>query len=435
MISVWSKTAENLSTERPPLNGGIKTDVLIVGGGMAGILTAYRLKNAGVKCVVAEARTVGSGVTKNTTAKITAQHGLIYADLLKRFGAEKAKRYYGSNTRAIASYRELGDRYPCDFEEKTAYVYSVGDRRKLEREAGAYETLRIRGGMGTDLPLPFPTQGAVFMENQAQFNPLKLLYALAREVDVYENTFVRRIDGDTAYTDVGKITAKHIVLATHYPMVNIPGLYFVKLYQHRSYVIALENAAHLDGMFVDEREDGHSFRMYQDLLLVGGGDHRTGKKGGGYEELRGLAAKAYPGARERYSWATQDCMSLDAVPYIGRHRAGAGNLYAAAGFNKWGMTGSMAAAEVLTDMIVHGKSECEELYSPRRSMLTGQLFINLGAAAAGLLTPGGPRCTHMGCKLRFNGVEKTWDCSCHGSRFDESGRVIDNPALRSRFER
>lgn len=429
MQSVWSDSVKDIKpVNQPRLEGDVQTDVLIVGAGMAGILTAHRLKQAGVDCVLAEARTAGSGVTKNTTAKITAQHGLIYSDMLKRFSFWHTKLYAEANSRAVKAFRRLSEQYPCDFEEKTAYVYSIDNRAKLEREAKAYQDLGFNPRIEEKPPLPFKTAGALGMKGQAQFNPLKLLMALADGLDIYENTFVERIEDGAAVTANGRIKAGSIVLATHYPLINIPGMYFMKLYQHRSYVVALEGAPLIDGMFVDEREDGHSFRTYKSLLFVGGGDHKTGRKGGGFDELRGLAKRAYPKAAERFAWATQDCMSLDGVPYIGLHRAKTGSLYVATGFNKWGMTGSMVASELLCDMIVNGRSELEELYSPQRSMLRPQLAANMLGAAAGLLSLGGPRCAHMGCRLRWNGIEGTWDCSCHGSRFDKAGHVIDNPA-------
>lgn len=422
MDSIWTESVKDIKLQFPTKSGKITADVLVIGGGMAGILIAHRLKQAGVNTVLAEAKTVGNGVTINTTAKITAQHGVIYESLIKRFGVEKARLYFDANTRAIKSFSELAKIHPCDFEEKTAYVYSTDDRRKLEKEAAAYQKLGVKAKIKDNPQLPVNTVGALGLEHQAQFNPLKLLKSLASGLDIRENTFISDLDED--------VKAEHIILATHFPLVNIPGLYFIKLYQHRSYVIALEGAPQVDGMYVDERDNGHSFRTYKDLLLIGGGDHKTGKQGGGFAELRGLASRAYPNARERYSWATQDCMSLDGIPYIGRHRLGAKELYVATGFNKWGMTGSMVAAELLCDLLVHGESELETLYSPQRSMLRPQLGLNLLGAAAGLLSIGGPRCAHMGCKLHFNKVERTWDCSCHGSRFDETGNLIDNPAKK-----
>ena len=429
--SVWVETAKN-HIEKTKLEGPRKADVLISGGGMTGMLTACKLKMLGIDCIVVEAKTIGGGATQNTTAKITAQHGLIYADIIKRYGAEKARLYYEANTNAINDFRDLSVLYPCDFESKTAFVYSADNRLKLEREANAYLKIGIPAKIDDNLPLPIATQGAVRMENQAQFNPLKLLHSLASELDIYENTFVKRIEGNQAITNNGSIRAKHIVLATHYPLINIPGLYFMKLYQHRSYVIALESAADVNGMYVDEKQNGMSFRNYQDLLFIGGGDHKTGnfKQNYGYEPLRTLAKSAYPNATEKYRWATQDCMSLDGIPYIGKLQARKNNIYVATGFNKWGMTSGMVAAKILRDLIINGASEYESLFSPQRLMFTKQLMVNIGTSAAGLLRIGGPRCSHMGCKLNRNEPERTWDCPCHGSCFDEKGNIINNPAKK-----
>lgn len=430
MPSIWAATA-NTVDRKPvqPFSDNVKTDVLIIGGGMAGVLCAHRLAQKGVSCMLVEADRIGGGVTQNTTGKVTAQHGLIYADLLRRQGAACAGLYYEAQSKAIQAYRGLAERFPCDFEEKTAYVYSVDDRAKLERELRAYETLRIDGLLDERPPLPFRTAGALGMKRQAQFHPLKLLRGAAQGLNIHENTFVTDIEGKTARTTHGRIRAEHMVLATHFPLVNIPGLYFLKLYQHRSHVIALENAPQLPGLYVDEWDKGYSFRNYGSYLLVGGGDHRTGRRGGGWTDVRRLAAKAYPGATERFAWATQDCMSLDARPYIGVHRRAARSLYVATGFHKWGMTGSMVAAHVLTDLIVTGESEYADLFSPQRSMLTGQMFLNAAHAVGGLLSVG-KRCPHMGCALRRNPWERSWDCACHGSRFDEAGHVVCNPAKR-----
>ena len=428
MHSIWSATTKR--EPHPPLKQDIETNVLIIGGGMCGVLTAYFLKEAGVRTVIVEAKEIGSGTTKNTTAKITAQHGLIYADLIKRFGTEKARQYYEANTQAIARYHTLSQTFPCDFEHKTAHVYARDHRDKLLRELDAYQKLNIPATFEETLPLPLSTVGAIAMADQAQFHPLKLLYALADTLNIYENTLVHQIEGNVARTSQGKIKAEHIVLATHYPLVNIPGRYFLKLYQHRSYVLALKNAAAFRGMYIDEAEDGFSFRLYDDLLFIGGGAHRTGKSGGGYNTLSQFAEKSYPEAVPEYTWATQDCMSLDKIPYIGRHRRGKERLYVATGFGKWGMTSSMVAAELLSDLILGKKNEYEILFDPGRSILSRQLFANIGAAVAGLASLGAPRCSHMGCKLKKNSAESTWDCPCHGSRFTTCGQVIDNPAKR-----
>lgn len=426
MESLWKRTWDRPHFART--EGDITTDVLIIGGGMAGILCACLLHRAGVPYVLAEAETVCSGITKNTTAKITSQHGLIYDKLIRRFGVDRARQYLSANETALQKYRELCRNIDCDFEEKDAYVYSLDDRRKIDRELAALETLGFPGEFAEDLPLPFSVAGAVRFPHQAQFHPLKFISALSKGLHIYENTPVRELIGTTAVTDHGRIMAKKVIVTTHFPFLNKHGSYFLKLYQHRSYVIALENAPDVAGMYVDEAQKGMSFRNYRDLLLIGGGDHRTGKKGGGWRELRDFAARHYPNAAEKYHWATQDCMSLDGVPYIGPYSASTTGLYVATGFNKWGMTSSMVAARMLTDQITGKGSPYAALFSPSRSIWRPQLGINAWEAARNLLTPTAKRCPHMGCALKWNSQEHSWDCPCHGSRFTESGKLIDNPA-------
>lgn len=194
------------------------------------------------------------------------------------------------------------------------------------------------------LPLPINVAGAVCFKNQAQFHPLKFLFSIAKDLNIYEHTFVREMIGTTAVTGSGKIHADKVIVTTHFPFINKHGSYFLKLYQHRSYVIALENAQNVDGMYVDECKTGYSFRNYENLLLLGGVGHRTGKNGGNWNELRRFKEKYYPDSTEKYFWAAQDCISLDSIPYIGRYSKNTPNLYTASGFNKWGMTGAMLSA-------------------------------------------------------------------------------------------
>ena len=181
-------------------------------------------------------------------------------------------------------------------------------------------------------------------------------------------------------------------------------------------------------MYVDEEKDGLSFRNYNGLLLLGGGAHRTGKQGGGWAELEDFARTHYPKASIKYRWATQDCMSLDGIPYIGRYSKTAPNLYVATGFNKWGMTSSMAAAMLLSDLIQGKENEYERLFSPSRTILRPQLLCNAFETTVNLLTPTKPRCPHLGCVLKWNPLEHSWDCPCHGSRFGKDGKLLDNPA-------
>lgn len=229
-------------------------------------------------------------------------------------------------------------------------------------------------------------------------------------------------------TEHGTITADKIIVATHFPFLNKHGSYFLKMYQSRSYVMAFEQAPQVDGMYVDEAQKGLSFRNYKDLLLIGGGDHRTGKQGGNWKELAEFAGKYYPGAKETYRWAAQDCMTLDGVPYIGHYSGHTPELYVATGFHKWGMTSSMVSAGILADLVLGKENPCADIFSPSRSMLHPQLIANAFEAVMNLLTPTGKRCPHMGCALKWNPQEHSWDCPCHGSRFTEDGKLINNPA-------
>ncbi len=426
MESIWQKEVQLPSF--PKLNGDISTDVLIIGGGIAGILTAYFLKQSGVDCLLVEKHRICSGTTGHTTAKITNQHGLIYHNLLKSGGVEAAKKYLEANRLAFDKYAELCEKIDCDYERKDNYVYSVGDRELLEQEMSALTKIGYPAKLCEKLPLPFQTAGAVVFQNQAQFHPLKFISSIVQGLPIYENTFVQEMCGNNAITDCGKITAKTVIAATHFPFINKHGSYFLKLYQHRSYVLALENAQDLDGLYVDESKTGLSFRNYKKYLLLGGGGHRTGKKGGNWRELRRYAKLYYPQAKEYCHWAAQDCMSLDEVPYIGQYSGRTAQLFTATGFNKWGMTGAMLSAILLSDMVQGKQNEYADVFRPSRSIMKPQLFVNCLESTVNLLSFRGRRCPHLGCALHWNPAEHSWDCACHGSRFDVNGMVLDNPA-------
>ncbi len=426
MQSVWN---ENISLPQfPRLKGTKKTDVLIIGGGLAGILCAYYLKQKGVDYILAEGGKICSGTTANTTAKITSQHGLIYYKLLKKLGTEKASMYLHANQTALKEYQKLCANIDCDYEIKDNYVYSVDNISLLEKEFYALSKIGYKAHIVKNVSLPFKTAGAVKFSSQAQFDPLKFISVLCKDLNILENTFVREIRDNTALADSGEIKADKIIIATHFPFINKHGSYFLKLYQHRSYVIALQNAPKLNGMYVDESKKGLSFRNYGEYLLLGGGSHRTGKKGGNWSELRSFAARYYPNAKEKYHWAAQDCMSLDGIPYIGHYSKRMNDLYVATGFNKWGMTSSMVSAMLLSDMVCGKKPVWAEVFDPSRSILTPQLAVNAFEATVNLLTPTAKRCPHLGCALKWNSAEHSWDCPCHGSRFTNDGILIENPS-------
>lgn len=436
MDSIW-KSGTKLP-EFSELESDMKVDVLIIGGGITGILCAHFLQERGVDYVLCEAGTVCSGITGNTTAKITAQHGLIYNKILKGMGLEAAAMYLHANLAAVEKFAELCTEIDCNFERKTSYVYSKESLKNLENEADALARIGFYSNLSDKTELPFPVAGALAFNNQAQFNPLKFLSRIAEGLNIYQNTLIAEfipVEGHVggkmymALTDKGKkIIFRKAVFATHFPLNNKHGLFFLKLYQHRSYVMALNNVPKIHGMYVDENKKGMSFRSFEDTLLIGGGGHRTGKKGGNWQELREFARRYYPDSKGTFSWAAQDCMSLDGVPYIGHYSKNMPGCFVASGYNKWGMTSSMTAAMILADMITEKGGSYAKVFDPSRSMIKPQLFINGWEAAANLMIPAKKRCPHMGCSLKWNETEHSWDCPCHGSRFTEGGKVLDNPA-------
>lgn len=420
MQSIWKSSAE--LPRFPSLKKDVHTKVLIIGGGMAGLLTAYHLHQQGMDYLLVEKDRICGGTTGNTTAKITLQHGLIYHKL------KDAKGYLRANQMAFDRYATLCKTIDCDYQLKDNYVYTTDDRSIIEEELNALQRIGYPAEFAKSLPLPIHTAGAVRFPHQAQFHPLKFAAAIAKDLHIYENTFVKEMVGNVAVTDHAKIYAEKVIVATHFPFLNKHGSYFIKLYQHRSYVIALENAPDVGGMYVDDKKTGLSFRNEGGYLLLGGGGHRTGQEGGNWNELRNFAHHYYPHAKERYFWAAQDCMSLDDMPYIGCYSKNTKGLYVASGFNKWGMTGSMLSAMMLTDLVSGRKNEFEALFSPSRSVLKPQLLVNGFETTKNLLSFSKKRCPHLGCALKWNSVEHSWDCPCHGSRFSERGKLLDNPA-------
>ena len=470
---LWS--ADVQLPRRAPLSGNSACDAVVIGGGLCGVLTAWLLSQGGLDVRIVEAERTGGGATAHTTAKITSQHGPIYAKLTRDLGPEKAALYARANQLAIEQYAQLVQALSidCDFERLPAFLYTRRDPSPLREELLAARRAGIRAELTEECPLPFQIQGALRFEDQAQFHPLKFLSPLAERLKIYEDTRALKAEGSVLTTDRGEIRAKYLIFTSHFPIVNFPGLYFARMHQARSYVLALEDTrAQLGGMYYDEAPGGFSLRAYRDLVLLGGGGHRTGKHLplSGYEPLRMAAQFFYPGSREVFHWSNQDCMTIDSVPYIGPYAKDMPHWYVATGFQKWGMTHSMAAAQLISSKILDRACDWEALFSPQRRP-TAAAVPNLGGNAAqavsGLLVeklkhpvkkleslpkdagalvtisgqvlgayrdPGGalhlvrPQCPHMGCRLHWNPAEKTWDCPCHGSRFDVDGALLNNPA-------
>ena len=474
MDSIWTKTASLPAF--PTLAGDLKADVAVIGGGLAGILTAYRLRQSGASVVVLEADRVGQGQTGGTTAKLTAQHGLCYQRLMEDLGEEAAGRYARSQTAAVSRLRQLVQEkdISCDFQDCTAFLYTTGAPGPLEREYRACRKLRLDVFLTEDTELPFSVS-ALGLRSQSRFHPQKLLAALAKDLAVYEHTRVLEAEGHQLRTTSGMVTAQKVVFTCHYPFPKAPGFFFARQHQERSYVLALENAAPIQDMYLGIDENGLSFRSWEQVLLLGGGGHRTGsnRQGGKYDMLRRAARQYWPDSREIAAWSAQDCMPMDGVPYIGSFAESRPDWLVATGFQKWGMSSSVLAADILSALVLDQALQPDwALFSPQRFHPSasakqmaedaacslrglGRRFLESGRISAGELPCGHggiveldgeklgvyrasngelfavtPQCPHLGCQLEWNPDEHSWDCPCHGSRFDVHGRLLDGPAVR-----
>ncbi len=446
MESLWRQQIGEIKPGKSILQDRIREshwDVVVVGAGIAGILTAYYLQKSGKKVLIVEAKTIGSGQTERTTAKITSQHGLKYARLINSIGEEKARLYAAANEQAIAQYVKLVKvkNIECEFKRVSSVLYSRIGVAELKEEAEAAERLGIDAEFVIDAELPFLIKGGVQFKNQAQFSPLKFIKQLSNELNILEHTLVTEIKDHWVITNKGILTADNIVVATHYPIRNIPGFYFMRQHQERSYVLALSGCEPIQNMYYGIDENSFSFRQAGEYLLLGGSSHRTGDVSGKtkccnpYEYLEKARNEFFPEAKEEMRWSAQDCMPHDGIPFIGKYSMLTPYLYVATGFQKWGMTSSMIAARLLCDEICKKENVYKELFTPQR-LLVKAGFMNyvkdLGVSSKGL-TKGlvnKKRCSHMGCKLEWNAAEQSWDCPCHGSRYDSNGKLLDNPAKK-----
>lgn len=436
MKSIWNYNIE--LPKRTALQGNTTTEVAVVGAGLAGILTAYFLTRYGKQVIILEADRMASGQTQNTTAKLTIQHGCIYSDLIKSLGCDKAQLYAQANEQALLFYHKLieSQNINCHLKSNSSYIYSVKDKHTLAQEREAYRKIGLAGDLVKDTELPFPTVGALRISNQAQFHPLELIKVLAQDLTICEKTKVLSANGHELITDRGTVTADQIVFACHFPFVNIPGFYFARMYQERSYVLALSDTKKYNGMYYGIDKNGFSLRQAGDILLLGGGKHRCGQhpKSSSYQMLRDAAARYWPDAKEVCHWSAEDCMTPDRVPYIGSFSSMEPDWYIATGFQKWGMTTSMVAARLISDKILGRHNPYESVFSPQRLTLKASFKKECSHAAESAkalsqgFLPKAVRCTHMGCRLNWNRDESSWDCPCHGSRFDNNGKMINGPA-------
>lgn len=493
--SYWHKTAAQIKKSSKTDNNYVKDkkfDILIIGGGITGLTTAYLLKNTGYKIGIIEGSTIGYGTTGFTTAKITVQHDIKYNYLINSFSLDKAKQYLKANEDGLNLIKEIiiTNNIDCDFKEQTAYVYATKEDEieTLKTELEAYKKLSIDGFYTDDVNLPIKAFGALGVKNQGQFNPLKYLYNLYNilmensSIEIYENIRALNIEPHSKEhvinTDFGDIYAKKVIVTTHYPFDNDFGLFFLRLYQEKSYVIVAKTYSKpFYGMYINVNDPVYSMRyQYSDneeLLILGGGNHRVAVKESeedSYIELENFLKENFTNYEIVSKWSTQDCMTYDKIPYIGNISNNIENIYVATGFNKWGMTSSAASALILRNKILGIDDDYSEIFDPSRitPILSSKEFIPTGAVIASgfikrikpaseelfdikagegkIVNYNGrkvgvykedngdyfcinPVCTHMKCAVSFNGAEKTWDCQCHGSRFDVNGKILEGPAV------
>lgn len=454
-VSYWvDKTS---SPGYPALEGDISVDVAVVGAGIVGVTAAYLLKQEGLTVALLDRNQIARGVTGYTTAKVTSSHGLIYSKLISSFGEEGARAYGHANEAGKEKIAELveGLSIDCDLERTDNYVYteeetSVSD---LKREAEVAARLGLPATFTDDTELPFPVKGALRFTNQAQFDPRKYLVPLAGAVNgggsyVFESTVVTAVDEGTpcvVQTERGSVQATDVIVATHMPILD-RGLFFTKVHPYRSYAVAGEIPGDvLKGMYISTGGSTRSMRSIvggdgKRLLLVGGEGHKTGVEedtGLHYDRLERWAEHHFGLVSPTHRWATQDNIPVDGLPYVGRLTRGSDHLFTATGFGKWGMTNGTVSAMILADGIVGRANEWAALYDSKRvkPLASMKKFVQENAEVAGhfvgdrMKHGSNPRCTHLGCVLRKNGAEGTWDCPCHGSRFDADGNVIQGPAI------
>lgn len=490
--SYWISSTD--SKDYPALKDDINVDVIIVGGGMLGITSGYLLTKEGLRVAIVDADRILNGTTGHTTAKITSQHGLFYEKTIKQIGEEKTKQYADSNEKAIKLIAKIieDENIDCDFKWQDAYVYTQDDNyvKDIKNEAVAAQKLGIDAFFIDKLSLPFPIKGAVGFRKQVQFHPRKYLLSLADDITengghIFENTKavdIEELENKDKYSVImgnsNSITAYKVIIASHYPFSNLKGMYFSRIYQERSYIVAIKAKSKFPGgMYISAETPTRSLRSQpygdSELILLAGGSHKVGQgedTNSYYEKLIDFANKNFDVEEILYRWSAQDCYAMDNIPFIGSINAKHPNIYVATGFKKWGMTGSTVSAMVLKDLIVKGQSPYAEVYDPARFTYAGSVWHyikeNLNVASyliSGKLSPGSldtdikkeqgkiididgekvgayrdengklylvnTTCTHMGCEVTWNNAERTWDCPCHGSRFSPTGDVIDSPAF------
>ena len=465
-----------------------RVECLIVGGGIVGITTAYLLCKKGYKTTIVDADYIGYGATGRNTGKITPQHGIKYSDIYKRYGRDDAKKYYEANKEALKLIENIieENKIECDYEKAPAYIYAEDDSdgKKVLNEFNICKEIGINCEFIMDIPLPIKSSGAIKFNVGAQFNPKKYIDALAKKVkelggEIYEKSPMKSVD---AYEDSitvhslngYEIKADKLIIASHYPFYDGLSFYFARLKPERSYVVAGEYDGDFpQATFINSSTPKRSLRIYNDgerrFLLIAGEGHKVAHKTeeDHYGALEQYGRDVFGVENYQYRWSTQDYITTDNVPYIGYLNSVTKNILVATGFAKWGMSNGTLAGIILSDLYIKGKSKYLNTLTPSRSdgYLTGEFFkenadvgvqyligklkiaskempekgfgkvVIIDKAKFGVYRDENDifhivdtTCTHLGCELKWNPLEKSWDCPCHGSRFGIDGDILEGPA-------
>lgn len=485
--SYWVQSVE--ADEHPALGSDLECDVAVIGAGIVGVTTALELVRGGARVALLEARRIGSGATGYTTAKASSLHGLTYASLESSLGEKVARTYGEANqaglSRIVAESDALG--LDCDLRRKPNFTYTESPEQasKLMEEAGTAKRLGLPASFVTEVDeLPYEVAAAVRFADQAEFHPLKYLHGLAAAAEeagceVHERTRVVSVDqGDPCRvrTESGQtVSAGHVIVATHLPILD-RGLYFARSHPERSYVLLARLRGGVpQGMYLSDERPAHSLRSVPtpdgELLMIGGESHKVGQSDESerYRALEEWARERFEVESIEHRWATQDHLSADELPFVGRLWPFTGRVLTATGFRKWGLAMGTEAATILSDRVLGRDSDHAGAFSPIRlhPLAGGPTFLkenanvarhfigdrlkrgsaeDLGSGEGAVVGAGlgqraayrdpdgelhtlSARCTHLGCIVAFNEAERTWDCPCHGSRFGIDGEVLEGPAV------
>ncbi len=424
MKSIWGNTVALDSY--PALDEDISTNVLVIGGGICGILCAYNLVIEGLNVILVEQNKIAKQKTNKTTAVATILQDNLYSEMLNKVGFNKTKLFLDANLKAIQEYKRLSLKYDFDLENCPSYKYTSSEFTKLKDEYEALKKLGIKCQVKK-----YNDIKAIEVNNQVQFNPLKLIKNLSQVLKIYENTKIIKIKNNIAYTLNNKIYAEHIIIATGYPFLKFKGHFFTKLYQKKSYVLATDNKNFdkINGVGINSNEI--YFRTYKDFLLIGGNDSITGKNKTGFRPLYKFLKENFNNQLIYNQWINQDCHTLDYFPYVGVINKFNKHIYVSTGFNLWGMTGAMISSFVIKDIILNRKNNLIELLKPNRHLPISNRIKLLKNTFTNFFKIKTPRCSHLGCALNYNESEKCYECSCHGSKFNKNGKIIEGPANKN----